>query len=247
MKVFYILVGVALLFSCKEEPKLTAHDIVEKAIETSCGGVCDEAEIAFVFRDISYKSYRKSGVFEMERVMEDSIGTIRDVLTNQSFQRFVNDSLVALPDSIARRYAASVNSVHYFVQLPYGLKDPAVEKELLGESTVKGKDYYEIGVTFQQEGGGDDYEDEYVYWINKENFQLDYFAYNYRTNGGGVRFREAYNKRVVKGVRFADYNNYKYNDITFPLIRLDSLYENGQLELLSKIETEQVEVTLLGN
>jgi len=57
-----------------------------------------------------------------------------------------------------------------------------------------------------------------------------------------MRFREAYNERYVKGIRFVDYNNYKPYNNNEKLLDLDRLFENNELKLLSKIETEKVEV-----
>ncbi|HBT09881.1 MAG TPA: deoxyribose-phosphate aldolase, partial [Leeuwenhoekiella sp.] len=61
-------------------------------------------------------------------------------------------------------------------------------------------------------------------------------------NEGGTRFREAYNERTINGVRFVDYRNFKPQEQFPPLQSLDSLFTTGNLELLSKIDLEQVEV-----
>ena len=245
MKNYYILLLAIILVACEEKSSLTANTIIDKAIDASCQGNCDYAEIDFVFRKVKYKSIREGERFQYERNFVDSIGNVRDVLTNDGFTRYINDSLQIIADSTAQKYAESVNSVHYFAQLPYGLNAAAAKKELLGEATIKDKNYYKIGVTFSEEGGGTDFEDKFMYWVDKETFQLDYLAYSYAVNGGGVRFREAYNPRIVEGIRFVDYNNYKPESLETPLTDLDALFQQNQLKLLSKIETENVQVTLL--
>lgn len=245
MKTSYILLLALILVACEEKEPLTANSIVAKAIEKSCNGNCNQAEIDFVFRNVKYKSIREGESYQFERSFVDSIGNVRDVLSNQGFTRYRNDSLQMLADSIAQKYTESVNSVHYFAQLPFGLNAPAAKKELLGKTIIKDKEYYEIGVTFSEEGGGTDFEDKFVYWIDKDTFHVDYLAYSYAVNGGGIRFREAYNPRVVEGIRFVDYNNYKVASLETPLTDLDVLFQKNELELLSKIETENVEVRLL--
>ena len=245
MKFPLIVLAFAIFFGCQEKQELTADAIVEKAVATACGGNCEYAEIDFIFRKVKYKSTRKDGSYQFERIFVDSLGTVRDVLKNDGFQRFLNDSLITIADTTALKYANSVNSVHYFAQLPYGLKAPAAQKQLLGDAIIHGEPYFEIGVSFLQEGGGTDFEDEFVYWIHKENFTVDYLAYNYQVEGGGIRFREAYNIREVEGIRFADYNNYKPARLGVPLTDLDQYFQEGNLTLLSKIETENVEVSLL--
>ncbi len=132
------------------------------------------------------------------------------------------------------------------MQLPHGLNDPAVGKELVGEAEIDGQQYYEVKVTFAKEGGGTDHEDEYMYWIAKEGFTVDYLAYKFYTGKGGIRFRKAYNPRMVNGIRFVDYENYKLEPWeAVDLQNVDELFKTGKLELLSKIETEAISVSFL--
>jgi len=245
MKPLSILVLIITIVSCKQkESPLNAQAIVDEAIANSCNGKCDHATIDFTFRDRRYVSKRDGGNYQYERITTDSTGITHDILTNSGFQLYRNDTLVKVPDSMATRYSNSINSVHYFAQLPYGLNAPAAQKELVGEAIVKGESYYEVGVKFREEGGGKDFEDEFVFWIHKEDYTVDYLAYSYTTDEGGIRFREAYNVRVVNGIRFADYNNYKPKSLEIALTDLDDLFVQGELKLLSKIETESVGVVL---
>ena len=240
-----------LIISCKNDSKnqsvstsLSAQEVIDKAIENSCHGNCNNAVIEFTFRDKQYRSNRNGGNYKLERIKNDSLGKIHDVVTNNGFYHYKDDELINLSDSIVKNISESVNSVHYFAQLPYGLNDAAVNKKLIGEAKIKGKIYYEIEVTFSEEGGGTDFDDTFLYWINNETFTVDYLAYKYATNGGGVRFREAYNPRIIEGIRFVDYNNFKPENKEVSLPELDQLFINKELKLVSKIETENVKVTL---
>lgn len=245
MRTFFIVLFSGFLCSCNiSAEKETAQSIIDKAIAISCMGNCEQANIAFTFRKNSYTSIRKGGDYILTSVKHDSTGIVRDELTNEGFSRTVNGALVTLTEEDALKYGNNVNSVHYFAQLPYGLNAPAVNKTLLGEIVIKGNNYYQIAVDFNEEGGGTDFEDKFVYWIHKEHYTLDYLAYSYAVNGGGIRFREAYNPRVVNNMRFVDYNNYKPATLQTKLEELPVLFENGSLKLLSKIETEEVEVTI---
>jgi len=243
-KLIYVLSIVAIIVSCKQEKQLNAQDIIDKSIEIQGGNSIAISTIDFDFRDKHYKAIRNNGEFKLKREFQDSIGTIKDVLSNDGFQRFVNENLIKVADTMAPKYARSVNSVHYFSVLPFGLNDVAVNKTLLSEATIKEEAYYKIKVTFNQEGGGDDFEDVFVYWIANDDFKVDYIAYSYLEDNGelGLRFREAYNERFVNGVRFVDYNNYKPNNKDADLFDLDRLFEKGELKLLSKIENKNIEV-----
>lgn len=245
-KTIYILL-VIITFACKDQAKteLSAQEIVDKSIEVS-GGVdlYEKTTITFNFRGRDYISEMNGKRKTLKRIQKNDSINLIDILADGRFERFENDSLITLHDSLATKYGNSVNSVHYFAKLPYGLNDPAVRKELLGETMVKGKPYYKLKITFDQEGGGDDFDDTYVYFFNTSTFKPDYLAYDFHVNGGGMRFREAYNERYVNGLRFVDYKNMKPIEENVSVLEVDNLFNTGRLELLSKIELKDVSVSL---
>ena len=233
------------MLSCSKEKPLSAQQIIDLSIEASGGTTFKKANVAFDFRGIHYASKRNNGVRKLMRTIIDSSGKrTKDILSPKGFKRLVNDSLVSVPDSMATRYTNSVNSVHYFAYLPQGLNDAAVNKELLEETTINGIPYHKIKITFDEEGGGTDFDDIFVYWINKETLKIDYLAYEFHVDGGGFRFREAYNERIVNGLRFVNYKNYKPKNTATALKDLDIDFQEGQLQLLSEIALENIDVTL---
>ncbi|MFT4801753.1 MAG: hypothetical protein ACI93N_001528 [Flavobacteriaceae bacterium] len=251
MKILLIILIPVVLFSCKEVAKvekiqsLTAQEIIDKAIDNSCQGNCESAQIEFTFRDRTYKSTRNEGKYQLERTKIVGEDTIQDFISNEGLKRYINEIETIVNDTMITRISDGVNSVHYFAQLPFGLNNQAVQKKLIGEDSINNNNYYEIEVTFKEEGGGTDFDDVFVYWIHKQDFTVDYLSYRYAVNGGGIRFREAYNARVINGIRFVDYNNYKPESKEIMLSDLDSLFIKGKLKLLSKIETENITVSLL--
>jgi hypothetical protein len=120
-----------------------------------------------------------------------------------------------------------------------------VYKKLLKSSTLKGKEYYKIEVTFSKDGGGEDFDDVFIYWIGKEDFLLDYLAYSYHTNGGGKRFRVLKEQCVKNGIRFVDYHNYKPLSTAISLIDIDQAFESNTLRKVSEIVLKDIEVTLV--
>ena len=240
MRYLYILL-LLLVVSCK--PKFTAQEIIDKSIDYAKLNEIENATISFNFRKNNYKATRKNGTFELVRVIQNDSTKIQDILSNDSFKRFVNDRLVELTEKDKNRYSNSVNSVHYFSVLPLGLNDKAVQKKLLESVVIKGKEYYKVRITFTEEGGGEDFDDVFIYWFAKDNFQLDYVAYKYHTNGGGVRFRDVKQEKIVDGIRFVDYNNYKPLDTDIDFYAIDSLYEEGSLKKLSEIVLEDIHVS----
>lgn len=245
MRYLLILALFVLSVSCQnEKEQFSADEIIDKTIENAGGENYRNATIEFKFRENNYKSVRNGGEFLLEREIKDSLNTVKDIVSNTGYKRFLNDSLVTVADTMVVKYTGSINSVHYFAHLPYGLNDKAVNKKLVGDAEINGMPYYQLKVTFSQDGGGTDHHDEFLYWIHKENFTIDYLAYKFHINEGGLRFREAYNPRVIEGIRFVDYKNYTQEDFNTDLCQLDELFEEGKLKLLSKIETEDVHVKL---
>lgn len=217
-----------------------AQSIIDKAIAAHGGVAYDDLAVGFKFRDKDYTIKLSKGAYEYSRSYKDSSGVIQDVLTNDGFERKVDGLLTSLSEKDIRKYSNSINSVCYFALLPKGLNDPAVKKSMIGLNKIAGEKYHVVQVSFDQEGGGDDFEDKYVYWINQKTFTIDYLAYSFHVNGGGVRFRSAMDPVVVDGVRFQNYVNYKHEDKTTTLDSLPFYFVQGQLIKLSEILTENV-------
>jgi hypothetical protein len=236
------VIGLILLINAcgsKNDPQ----EIINKVIENHGGERYENFSASFDFRGRHYVLQHKEGLFQYERHFSSPDGNIKDVLNNQGFKRFLDERDITDTVKKAAAYARSVNSVAYFALLPYRLNDPAVNKSYLGTGEIKGEPYHKILVTFDQEGGGDDYTDEFVYWIHPENYTMDYFAYLYYTDGGGKRFRAPLNVRTVGGIRFSDYENYKEVDDHIKIEDYDRQYNEDKLELLSKIVLENLEVS----
>lgn len=249
MKYIYLIIIGALLMNCKQtdHKKLSAQEIVDESISAMGGTLLDSSYIEFKFRDKQYGAFRANGLFNYSREFIDSssgnVVVIKDELKNEGFARTIDETVIEVPDTMAIKYSASVNSVHYFSVLPYGLNDAAVVKSRKSDIIINDQDYYTIKVTFNEEGGGEDFEDEFLYWINKDNMTLEYLAYSYNEDDGkGMRFREAYNVRNIEGIRFVDYNNYKPKSELVRLDELPELFQSGDLEILSKIELEEIKV-----
>lgn len=240
--VFACCLPVCLLLSCTEAPRqYDAQVLVDEAIAKH--GDLKNKEVSFVFRDRKYSVTRSASEYTYVRSWEDdSLGSVMDILVNSSeFIRMVNRELVHVDTAWVRKYSESVNSVLYFFQLPYVLNDASAKKKYVGEFSIKGEPYLAVQVTFSEEGGGSDYQDVFLYWIHAQHKTLDFLAYQYFTEGGGVRFREAINRREIKGLLIQDYVNHKA-PVGTPLEKLPELFESGQLENLSLIINEDVRV-----
>ena len=244
MKSLFILCFISFfLFSCKAlENNPSAQEIIDASIRVSGLDKIANAKLSFNFRDKHYVALRNNGRFELNRVFINNNDTIIDVLSNSGFKRIKNSKPLQIQDAMASKFSESVNSVHYFSILPYGLNDKAVQKKLLGESKIKGDKYYKIEITFSKENGGVDYDDIFIYWIKKENFKIGFVAYRYNTNGGGIRFREVRKEHFIAGISLVDYNNYKPINSSIKLNNLDRIFQKGELEKISEIKLEDIKI-----
>ena len=250
------LFGILLLFvwSCENkvsssQKKILTHrgqEIIDQAIIAHGQNLFENATLSFSFRDKQYSARRSDTSYAYTRSFKDGSALIEDMLINSThFSRKKNGVSIEVSKEWADKYSRSINSVLYFFQLPYLLNDLAVKKTDQGIKQIKGESYHQIKVSFQIENGGDDFEDEYLYWVNVNNYEIDYLAYNYITDGGGVRFRSAIDKRRVDGLLVQDYINYAPVDKKMPLSDLITQFEKEALIERSRIINS--EITLLSN
>ncbi|WP_436516902.1 DUF6503 family protein [Ekhidna sp. To15] len=241
-----IAVLILFVWSCGSTTP-TAQQVVDKAINASGTQVIRNASATFTFRNIRYEYQTSNGRFTYTRIQSDSLGNeVKDVLTNDGLKRFTNNEETNITEEKRVAYTSSVNSVIYFAFLPSSLNDAAVNKTLVGTVEVDGRSYYKIKVTFDVEGGGEDYEDVFYYWFDTVDYSMDYLAYSYNEDDGkGIRFRVAYNSRKVNGVTMQDYRNLKpIIKESVPLLSIDQAYQDGKLEELSLIELEDVVISI---
>jgi len=238
-----IVFPIFLFFlSCQSPKTENAEEIIQKALHQS-GFDKPSFSVDFDFRDYHYTLIRKPSFYSFSRSTIQKDVEVKDVMTSSKpLQRFIDGKVIQLSDSLQRVYSNSLNSVMYFFQLPKPLQDTAAIKELVGAVVIHGESYWTLKVTFKEEGGGEDFQDEYRYWINQKNHEIDYLAYNYLTDGGGTRFRRAVNKRKIEGIFFQDYVNYKPFQKFEQLDSLPSLFEQEELEQVSLIENKNIRV-----
>ncbi len=234
-----LLFGASILFAQSNNSDTQAKTLLAKTIKAHGGKKYDKANYQFTFRDNLYRFKNSKKGYNYSVRKSKNGQQIFDQLINGEFSRSINGKEVDLIKKEIAGASGGLNSVIYFATLPHKLLDPAVNLKSGKDVNIKGVAYHSLHVTFDQEGGGADHDDEYIYWIRKDNHQIDYFAYNYQVGKGGVRFRAAYNPRVVAGIIFQDYINYKAEKGT-PLTDLPGLYEKEELKKLSVIATEKV-------
>lgn len=230
------------IISC-DESHIEPQIIVDKSITKYGSTVLENHAVSFLFRNKTYTLKRQGSAYEYQRESIDQNDTIFETYRSNGFyEKRINGVKVAVSQKEVEINKNSINSVAYFFLLPLPLNDPAAIKKSLANQILQNVKYHVVEVSFNEKGGGSDHDDLFVYWINSQTFYIDYLAYRYNTNGGGIRFRKAVNQRKVNGWLTQDYLNYKPIDKKTSLEKLLEHYQNNQLELVSKIENKNIQL-----
>ena len=236
-----LLLVVLSIGSCKKDQILSAEDWVNACIKSHRMDDFNNKKVAFSFREFNYTQNKDAQGIIYTRSKKKSPEQIDVLHSKNGFSRTLNNEPVILSDSLASIYSESVNSVLYFFRLPFSIKDTGAVKTALNSEQIKNRLYQKIDVTFTPENGGVDYQDNFRYWIDKETKKLDYLAYQYHSDGGGIRFRAVVNRKTIDGVVFQDYENYKAQKNS-SLDELTDLYKKGKLELISMIINDSIRI-----
>jgi hypothetical protein len=241
MKLIVLIMVSLFTFACKND--LSVDEILNETVNVYGGEAYKNSKIQFEFRGKNYSVIRKNGKFHFERNYIDSLSNIKEYIINKGVYKEIDGSSVNLTQHQKRIISNSINSVVYFASLPYPLLDDAVKSRLL--KTNDSEKYYVVEVTFEEEGGGEDFDDRYIYWINKRSFKMDYLAYYFHVNGGGSRFRVVHNERKINGIIITDHDNYNSDELGKQEIeKYLQLYIENKLKKLSEVNLENPSVEL---
>ncbi|MFZ1454511.1 MAG: DUF6503 family protein [Saprospiraceae bacterium] len=231
MTCFWIL--SCLNMDAQKKTDKVAQQLIDQCIEAHGGSNYEKLNVTFDFRQykFSIKQHKKGYLYD--RIYTDSLGNnLKDILNNGVYSHEQNGKIIPLSEKLKSRYREGVNSVAYFMLLPYKLRDKAVNSQYIGSIELDGQNYDKIKVWFDKEGGGQDHEDIFCFWIHQSRHTLDYLAY---TNGG-PRFRKCTKREKTGGVIFQNYDNFQIMDKEIPSDQYDQAYKEGKYKLLSKIE-----------
>lgn len=242
--------AILLLAGCTPPNRKSpsARAVVDSAIATHGGPLLTRAVVSFHFRDTRYRLRHANGRFHYQRRYTDSLHrSIQEGITNDGPYRTVDGDSVSLSPKKQNDVRTAVNSVAYFALLPYKLHDPAVQTDYDGRDTLAGHSYHRVRVTFQEKGGGPDWEDTFLYWFRTDTYAMNYLAYAFGLGNdetdSGTRFREAYNVRRVSGVRFADYRNYAVDTLSpNRMHHYPNLWTRDDVNLVSHITLDSIRV-----
>ncbi len=236
--ILWIIISTLGFSACDNKPD--AQKIVDESIAFYGMDELNHKTLDFDFRKYHFLIQFNGGDYFYQRTFhDDSLGQVKDQLSNHGFVREVNGLVIPQNEKDSVKYAAAVNSVVYLALLPLKLNDPATHKKYLKSVKMKGKDYDEIAVSFDEEHGGEDHQDVFYFWFDQKDHSMDYFAYSQ----GGKRFRAVKNLINSGALKLQNYVNYKSKEgEQTTLSEYHQLYEDGKLEKLSEIVLEDLKL-----
>jgi hypothetical protein len=237
---FLNLLVVITLAACTNYLK-DPQEIVDETIKAAGGNRYLNSVIEFDVHNKHYIAKRHGDIFSIEQIFKDSVGTIRDVVSNKGHIREINGMMEVLSDSLSAIHTASINSIINLALLPFGWNDSGVGKNYLGDTMIENEIFYKVEITRTK--GGTDSQEVSRYWINRKDFSIGYAASpSFKENDSTLLFCKAINHRKINDIQFYDYLTYKSKDATIKMEELELLFSKGELEELNKIEFQNIVV-----
>jgi len=147
----------------QEIPSSKSQELIQQAIEAHGGKLYESAHYQFTFRDKVYTFKNNGQEYLYTSEHQTDQGWQKDYFENSEFKRTLDEKPLNLTTEAMKAYGETLNSVIYFATLPHKLSDASVNSKHEGQQTIKGTTYEQVLVTFSQEGGGEDFDDEYRY------------------------------------------------------------------------------------
>ncbi len=219
--------------------------IVERAIEHHGGEIYRHSETELAVCS-------KSGCFDVKARL-DGDRWAYDVAGRSGDSRLhvhsAHDALTVRRDGAAEAVAADREQKFrdwamarvYFCFLPFRLNDPSVHQQDLGLVDWDDRRLHKVKVTFEA-GTSTDAGDEYMYWFDPETGRLEYLAYSYDDNGGGLRFRRAVRHRRIGGLLFFDQENHGIDGPGLSVDAIDAAYVHDAMRHVSTVRLEDIRV-----
>lgn len=220
--------------------------VVRRALDVHGARGLGTADVRFSFRGTPYRMARHRGhyLYEVTKTGEHDHQRFR--LNNQGFEQWLNGKPIKPSPTKQQAQKNALISVIYFASIPWVLGDRAVHVETLPDTEFQGETHSTRRVTFDRQSGGADHDDVFAYWFERDTGRLAFLAYRFHVNGGGVRLRQVIRVQRIQGIDFFDYNNYSAPTAT-RLPDLLSLLAEGEVQLISVITMEKIQVLELGN
>ncbi len=241
-----IILLIAFTFiSCKKDhSNLDANQILGKAIESSGKRALYNATLKFNLEDVYYASKRKGHQYEfqMKRAVDDSTEHIAKAL-NGGFEYKINDEVQDFGSraiEIEKNLTAFIN----FMTLPAIFEnDNSLLIQRKEDIFIRDQLYFVINILLTARLPTDP-TISYNLYVNPNNFDVEFIAYDLEPSRGVIFLKEAINKREVDGVVFNDFITYYAPEDNYTLNDLPNLLDTENLAIQDQDPFDPKNITI---
>ncbi len=244
-----VVLSLTAVLAASVDAETSRHlDIVDRAIAYHGG---DAYQTSRTELDLCSKSgcfhlvaEVDGGRFDYRVSRETAESAIEVRSTNDTLEVVRDGANVDVEAAKAQSYRDWAMARVYFCFLPFRLNDPSVIQQDLGLVDWDGRKLHKVKVTFEADSSTDA-SDEFMYWFDPDTARLEFFAYSYDNNGGGLRFRRAVHHRRIGGILFFDQENLGTEDADISVDDLDAAVVRDRLRHISTVRLEAIKVTAI--
>jgi len=241
------LVILAIVFSflgCKKSSKkLSAQDILEKAIIAHGGDSYNNSIITFGLDDLQYKLLRNNTVRQSEITRHIDSTVYKATYKNGYAQHYIND-IEQKETYFSKKFIdARLDGFSFVFSIPHSLKRNSIKLKKLEDVKIKNINYYVVKATEEIIDKNDI--NEFIIYVNPNTFLVEYTALEYDLHLNLKIFKRAHNTRIIKNIVFSDYYSFKPHLDTTKLEDLYKYFNASDLKELKHHTYKSIDVTLL--
>src|SRR5690625_2791700 len=272
MRTLHLIFIFAFLFiSCKNESNKqddddgnkVAYNVPEVSITSNAKGEGiiraleeksgrehrETASVLYSYNNQNYRIERNCGWFEFKQDLSESGSDEVLKIDNMEDIQLINERPRRdLADTTKLCLIKNLKKKLFFLELPFGLNSPTVQKEFLKTQEIKGKSLAELKVELIEDNYDQAYLVESVFWVDEKADEIIYLAVKYGEDRKSVEFLKPINKRMIKGMQFQDYEVYRpRKNKDYALVELAKAFEKDKLKKVKNIEYKNIRVSLREN
>ena len=245
MKKALILILILTIGSCKntshEKEEQSQTEIVNKMLQAHGKSTFDSHKITFTVGNTTYTQEQENG-----RAIQ-SFSRYKDNIEHKGtynggyIEYFIDGNLQEEGSYPAPMLEKSLYGFLYAANLPLSLATNDIRYRKLDEVEIRNKTYFTIQASNVEMPSKID--DQFILYINTEDFLVEYIALNHSLSGSMTQFRRLIYTRKINDVIFQDYIIFTPRDKELPLSMLFKEYNSAQLKDHRTISFQNITVT----
>lgn len=245
MKKLLILILMFTIGSCKntsqEKEEHSQIEIVNKTFQAHGRSTFDSHKITFTVGNTTYSQEQENGrAIQSFSRYKDNIEH-KGTYSGGYIEYFIDGNLQEEGSYPAPMLEKSLYGFLYAANLPLSLATNDIRYRKLDEVEIRNKTYFTIQASNVEMPSKID--DQFILYINTEDFLVEYIALNHSLSGSMTQFRRLINTRKINDVIFQDYIIFTPRDKELPLSMLYKEYNSAQLKDHRTISFQNITVT----